>query len=155
MNNNQQQPRELTFNEFSQVNWARCISKDAFDMYPEALYLIAGMTQELGEVAAAITKLQRGFTKREQKKAKKAFIKECTPENAPLEDEIDMGMLEAWWQKKIRAKLAPEVADLFGYLDLFATRMNIQLPVAIANKFNEISRDMECPQFQVMVENSK
>lgn len=150
MNNNT--PKRLTFQEFSQINWARCIDKEAFNMYPEPLYLLAGMTQELGEVAAIITKLQRGFTKREQKKAKKAFIKECAPENAPLEDEIDMGMLESWWEKKLRAKLAPEVADLFGYLDLFATRMNIILPVAAANKFNEISREMECPQFEMPVE---
>jgi CYTH domain-containing protein len=110
------------------------------------------MTQELGEISAIITKLQRGFNKREQLKAKKAFIKECSPENAPLEDEIDMGMLEAWWEKKLRAKLAPEIADLFTYLDLFATRQNVVLPVAIANKFNEISKQMECPQFEIPTE---
>lgn len=144
--------RELTFHQFSQINWARCIDKDGFNTYPEALYLVAGMAQELGEIAAIITKLQRGFNKREQAKAKKAFIKECTPENAPLEDEIDMGMLEAWWEKKLRAKLAPEVADLFTYLDLFATRQNIVLPVAAANKFNQVSAEMQCPQFQMPVE---
>jgi hypothetical protein len=123
-------------------------------MYPDPLYLIAGMTQELGEIAAIITKLQRGFNKREQKKAKKAFIKECGPENAPLEDDINMEMLHAWWEKKLRAKLGPEVADLFTYLDLFATRQNITLPVVAANKFNEVSTEMECPYYTMPVEST-
>lgn len=149
MNNN------LTFTQYSATNWQRCISPDGFNMNPEPLYLIACITQELGEVAAIITKLQRGFTKREQKKAKKAFIKECAPENAPLESEIDMEMLKFWWEKKLRAKLGPEVGDVFGYLDLFATRMNLSIPIVAANKFNEVSKEMECPQFHIPVQESE
>lgn len=141
----------INIREFSALNWARCIHPDGFNDIPESTYLITCLTEELGEVAKIVKKLKRGFNKREQKKAVKQFIKECAPENAPLADEINVEELEHWWRKKLRAQLGKEVADLFTYLDLFATRHNIDIPTVVTHKFNEVSKEMECNQFVAMV----
>jgi NTP pyrophosphatase (non-canonical NTP hydrolase) len=138
---------------FSEINWARCISEKGFnDPSPDPVYLALCICEEAGEVAGAVKKLKRGFNKREQAKAKRAFIKECGPENAPLEDEIDLDQLKYWWEKKVRAKIGKEIADLFTYMDLFATRQNIDIPVVVVNKFNEVNQEMECTEFNIPIE---
>lgn len=144
----------MDFKKFSAINWARCIDSEGFNMYPEPLYLIAGITEELGEVAGIIKKLQRGFNKREQKKTLKKFIanwEKDNPGHPPPSDEIDPMVLEGYWYKGLKAKLSKEVADVFTYLDLFSTRMNLNFPLAVAHKFNEVSEDMECPKFKIPI----
>jgi NTP pyrophosphatase (non-canonical NTP hydrolase) len=143
----------MEFEKFSRVNWARCVSPQGFnEPSPDPMYLLTGITEELGEICGIIKKLQRGFNKREQKKTLKKFIQQWEndiPGHRPPSHEIDPIVLEGFWYKSLKAKLGPEVADVFGYLDLFAQRMNINIPIALMNKFNEVNGDMECTQYNI------
>lgn len=38
-----------------------------------------------------------------------------------------------------KEQIADEIGDIFAYLDLLCTRLNIDLPKAIVNKFNKVS----------------
>jgi NTP pyrophosphatase (non-canonical NTP hydrolase) len=47
---------------------------------------------------------------------------------------------------KLNHKLAEELADVFLYLDLLATKANIDLPAAIVAKFNKVSERQGFPE---------
>ena len=80
------------------------------------------MTGEVGEACNEIKKLNR--------------LRDGLVGNKPEDQDI----------AAIQAKLAKELADIFGYLDLLATAADIDLEAAIRAKFNEVSDRVGFPE---------
>lgn len=142
--------------EFSDVNWARCV--EAFNCGDKSnLYWITALSEELGELAGAVKKLDRGFNKREFEKTKKkilAMINGGTQQTEYLrvsglayENEQDRQAIEARWLNTKLSEMAFEGADVFIYLMLFFRKNGLDLLQSVDQKFNQVSVEMGCPQF--------
>lgn len=126
---------------FSSVNWIRNIKVFGQDKEPNE-YWITAMVEELGELAGAVKKLKRGFNARELKKMQERYNRN---DIRTLSDEA----LYEYWLKEKRKSIELEAADLFIYLDLFCTKNNINLSSRVAEKFNQVSEEMDCKQYQI------
>lgn len=130
--------RIIDFVRFSQANWRRC--RDAFKCADKPnLYWATALAEEVGEVAGIIKKLDRGFTERDRVKQEKAYL--GYTQAIDPHDESLLSPEEFWFANK-KQSLSKEMADVFSYLDLMATANGIDLPEAIINKFNEVSKAM-------------
>jgi NTP pyrophosphatase (non-canonical NTP hydrolase) len=113
----------LTFAEVSAINGARCARwHPGFpddDTWSLADWSNA-MCGEAGEAANVVKKLRR------------------------VEDGL-IGKLDRP-EPELLAALAAELADVFCYLDLLATKAGIDLPAAIVRKFNEVSERQGFPE---------
>lgn len=161
----------MEFNhDYSEVSWQRCISPKGFNMDPAAdgnitpkefnMFLIMSMSEELGELAGAMKKIIRGFNPREFKKTQRKMNDSIVRHPWSL-DEINQARFEEinttstaryiqnMWLKDNMSKLASESADLMIYFDLFLTHNNINLNKTIKETFNQVSEDMNCPQFKI------
>lgn len=109
--------KELTFNEFRAANKARCLKwhPEGIESWSDADWLTAIMG-ELGELASLIKMRNRE--------------RDGLPGNkfSPTNEQV-----------------AKEAADVFTYLDLFCERNGIDLGLAAAQKFNEISERVGFP----------
>lgn len=138
--------------KFSELNLRRCDDPNAFNCQDKSnLYWVTALTEELGEVAGVVKKIQRGFNKRELLKMQNAWAK-----NQPVKKELQMMMpeIEAQdsmpsdqefqieWHKKMKKKLTEELADINTYLDLMASKNEIDLEDATIRKFNKVSIEM-------------
>lgn len=127
---------------FANINWARNVNVfkqgDATDEY-----WITSLTEELGEIAGPTKKLSRGFNARELKKMKSKLTQ------GEKEYEGDDRLLEVIWENGLREKMGEEAADLVTYLMLLCTKHNINLWEAIKKKFNLVSKEMNCPEYEI------
>lgn len=55
-------------------------------------------------------------------------------------NKVSLNKSNAKEQKKLKAALAKELADVFCYLDLLSARLGIDLAQTIIDKFNEVSK---------------
>lgn len=134
---------------FSALNWMRNVTLfKQGDAKNE--YWITAMTEELGEIAGAVKKFERGFNEREHLKmirdwkSNLEMYDDFDPDSQPTVEEF-----YEVWAKKQKDNLAKEAADIFIYLDLFCTKNNINLWEAIKSKFNQVSDEMNCPDFKI------
>jgi NTP pyrophosphatase (non-canonical NTP hydrolase) len=107
----------LTFDEFREANRARCLKwhPKGIDSWSDSDWMVAIMG-ELGELASLIKMKNRE--------------RDGLPGNkVPVND----------------GHLAKEAADVFTYLDLFCEKNGINLGLAAADKFNEISARVGFP----------
>lgn len=117
---------DLTFRGVSEINLARCNRwhpGGVNDWSPERW--ATAMMGEAGEICNALKKLFRvedGL----------ANINEPGREIQSREEAI--------------RKIGEEIADTFLYLDLFATRLGIDLPTEVVNKFNSVSTKYGFPE---------
>lgn len=106
---------ELTFNDFSDMNKARCEHIRGFNHKLNSWSTSDWMTAtmgELGEAANVIKKLNR--------------VRDGIPGNSETEAEL-------------KSKLAEEIADSFIYLDLLAQSCGMRMEQIIRNKFHRTS----------------
>jgi NTP pyrophosphatase (non-canonical NTP hydrolase) len=114
--------KHLTFAEVTAANRGRCerwhpgFPKDEDWSLADWSNAMCG---EAGEAANVVKKIRRY---------------ECGL-RGPLDGHVD----------ELRAKLAHELADIFLYLDLLATKADIDLPAAIVEKFNLVSERQDFP----------
>ena len=119
---------------FTAKNWDRNVT--VFNgALNSNLYWITALSGELGEAAEIVKKLDRGFNARDLDKAKKKFSRINPGADLPDDDQ-----LQKLWTETKKNGLASELADIFTYLDLFATANGINLSEAINNKFNEVNK---------------
>lgn len=113
---------DMTFAEFSRVNRQRCESPDGFhhelDSWSTSDWITATLG-ELGEAANVVKKLNR--------------VRDGIPCNKETEAEL--------W-----AKLREEIADVFIYLDLFASSLGFEMRDIVRAKFNAKSEDIGYPE---------
>lgn len=150
---------QFDLEQFSDINIQRCDSPLAFNMSGGRLtYFAAGLAEEAGEVAGILKKLERGFNNRELKKTQDKFLKKAMKKNPHLhQEQIENKMRdissEGWegiWRIDLKRKLVKEMADVFTYLDLIATKAgNLDLFAGVKDKFNEVSTEMGCEQFKI------
>lgn len=113
----------LTFELIHDTNRARCerwhpgFPDDEVWSVADWSNALAG---EVGELANVVKKLRRH---------------ECGQQGA-LDPPVD----------DLRAQAADEAADVFLYLDLLCTRLGLDLPAAIASKFNRVSERQAFPE---------
>lgn len=111
----------MKFNDFSELNKARCEAPNGFNHPVKSWSLSDWFTAtmvELGEAANIAKKLNR--------------VRDGIPGNTETPDEL-------------KAKLADEIADAFIYLDLLAQRADVNLEAAVIAKFNRTSAKMGYP----------
>lgn len=172
------------FIDFSRANWARTTHPRAFNMDPgvtevgqEKLgtHLLLGMTEELGEIAGAIKKLnqplnQKYFNKTLRKMGSLESYKDQATAIFKFLEEKDLTMEQAkhidnlfpdnpdrtlydevlhFWKTGKRLALISECADLFGYFDLLLTNYNIDIHAASVSKFNKVAEEMGIPDFKI------
>ncbi|MDA4845254.1 MazG nucleotide pyrophosphohydrolase domain-containing protein [Hoeflea poritis] len=111
-------PENLTFEQFSSANRARCEAEDGFnhqlaDWTPSEW--LAACVGELGEVAHVV----------------KTIIRQ--------RDNLVSSEIE---DIELKRMLAEEIADTVIYLDLLAQSQEINLSDAIAEKFNKKSKEI-------------
>lgn len=113
--------KTLTFEQFSNVNRARCESESGFnhklDSWSTSDWFLA-MVGELGEAANIAKKLNR--------------VRDGIPGNKSTPEEL-------------RAKLRQELGDVFVYLDLLAQSVGVSIADAAVEVFNAKSRELDCP----------
>lgn len=105
----------LTIEEFTRINHVRCVN--GFKHNPSDWSLsdwVTAVAGELGEAANIVKKLNR--------------IRDGVPGNAAHETESALHVM-----------LADELADVQIYLNLFMTRLGIDVPASIVSKFNRTS----------------
>lgn len=130
--------------EFSQINWNR--NKNVYNQADASnVYWTTAMAAELGEIAGIIQKTYRGFNAREELK----MLKQWEMDVPRGTDTPDRSELHIMWKKKMKDKLADEIADLATYLDLFSTANHIDIGEAIKNKFNKVSEEMGAPEYKI------
>ena len=109
--------RKLTFDEFRAANVARCLKwhPEGLESWSPSDWLTA-VTGELGELASLLKMRNRE--------------RDGLPGNkfSPTDEQI-----------------AKEAADVFTYLDLLCERNGIDLGLAAAQKFNEVSERVGFP----------
>lgn len=131
---------------FSALNLKRCDDPNAFNCADNGrLYWVTALTEELGEIAGIVKKLEGGFNQREYKKICKKLREEHIELDTSGEKEFiapDYGTAMLIWSVKLNKKLALEMADLNTYLDLLASKEHINLEEATINKFNIVSEEM-------------
>lgn len=124
------------------------------------LYWATALAEEVGEIAGAIKKLERGFNRREFEKMKDRMIKKLRmPINVVSMLDFDLpgdflGVQELWVKEK-KKDLGKEIADVFTYLDLIATKNGINIWEEVKEKFNEVSDEMQCPYLKIQTINTK
>lgn len=110
----------LTFDTFSRRNLLRC--EDAFhsiERWTPDQWMTA-ITGELGEAANFLKKMNR--------------VKDGT--NTAKDPQTEAECIE---------NIGAELADTFTYIDLLATRLEIDLEQELVKKFNEVSKRMNSP----------
>ncbi len=114
----------LTFQHVSETNLARCHRWHPRFRQPDDDWSLAdwsnAMCGEAGEVANVVKKLRRY---------------ECG-----LKGELDPP------EDELRAMLADELADVFCYLDLLASKAGVDLAAAVRRKFNAVSERHGFPE---------
>lgn len=118
---------DLTFAEVSRVNRERAREwhgsfPDPADPWTGADWANA-MQGEAGEAGNVVKKLRR---------LELGFLGNRVPDDNR--------------EEMLRAKLADEIADTFIYLDLLATYYGVDLPAAVARKFNRVSDELGMAQ---------
>lgn len=118
------------------------------------LYWATALAEEVGEIAGAIKKLERGFNRREFKKVQDIMIvKEKQPINVisllHYDNPTDNAVMKATWVKIKRRSIGKEIADVLIYLDLLATKNDIDMWEELRLKFNQVSDEMECPYLKI------
>lgn len=113
--------RGLSFDTLSKVNRERCKRWHDPDSEPwSGADWSNAMCGEAGEAANVVKKLRRHETG-------------TAPEGDPSEVEL-------------RAMLADEIADVICYLDLLADHYEIDVPLAVVEKFNRVSERQGFPE---------
>lgn len=144
---------------FSKINVDRCDDPTTFNCGNQGnVYWATAIAEEAGEVAGVIKKLARGFNPREFKKTQARVA--VSPTNAEYNSELKekfaaatwedasyREMVRREWQKELTKKLGKELADLFTYIDLCATKNDINLWDEVKEKFNQVSKEMKCEQY--------
>jgi NTP pyrophosphatase (non-canonical NTP hydrolase) len=138
----------IEINEFSTINMARCIGPFNCGQ-KDNLYWITAMAEELGEIAGAVKKLERGFNERELLKMQEKWKKKHNWEEGSHLEIPDREIFQAQWFIERTKAMGSEAADLFGYLNLFCSKNNIDLFQAVKEKFNQVSVEMNCPEFKI------
>lgn len=134
----------MDYKSFSELNLARCESPDGYnlkDMNP--LFFTTALAEEVGEVCGVIKKLERGFNARERLKVIKTLSLGMN-ENDVFQIPSDY-VLESIWKNKLLLKLEEEMADVFTYFDLFASKMGINWKEAVYKKFDKCTEEMNLP----------
>lgn len=113
--------KPLDFETLRQVNKERCVRwNGGKSVYAESLRDWAlAMIGEAGEVCNVIKKIGRA-------------------ETGKVGNDLSSGAL--------KEKLADEIADVIIYCDLLAARADINLSVAVAKKFNDVSIRNDFPE---------
>lgn len=140
----------FNYQEFTELNMKR--AKDAFEFdRRDFKYFVIALTEEIGEVAGVLKKLERGFNDRELHKMKEKYLDMYAKglvEEVPSKDE-----LEAQWLFNKKKQLGEELADVFTYLNLFASKANIDLLAEVEKKFNKVSEEMNLPKEYFLTKN--
>lgn len=159
----------MDFNQFYatflKANLARCNGPFQCANKPN-LYWAAAIAEEAGEVAGVIKKLDRGMTIRDFEKTKNKILSEMgkphfsLPEDlsdikitsakyepSPEDDARATTFIHSYWLYTKKKDLKDELADVFIYLHLAAQKNNIDLLSAVKDKFNQVSKEMGCPEF--------
>jgi NTP pyrophosphatase (non-canonical NTP hydrolase) len=116
-------PSELTFAQVSEVNRSRCLRWHPGFPDDEDWSLADwsnAMAGEAGEACNVVKKIRR--------------------HQCGLIGQLDPPLIE------LRIALAEELADVFLYLDLLASKAGIDLPTIIRAKFNEVSERQGFPE---------
>lgn len=128
-------------------------SKQIFNIDPEEkpdTYFTTLLGEECGEVCGAVKKSERPFTQRDADKL--ADKLNCDPHTSRVwnsqEPEDFYDLMEKHKQKYEKA-IADEIADSVIALALIAGKHNINIESAIRSKFNQVSDEMDCPQFKI------
>ena len=118
----------LTFKKFSEANLQRC--NESFRPIQEwsPNDWATAMAGECGEACNVAKKMRRLFEKPEVAQ----YYRMIKPLKYSHKEEISQ-------YEYLRGELARELADVITYVDLFATRMGINLEDALISKFNEVS----------------
>jgi len=144
---------------FSEKNILRCNDENGFNCGNKPpLYFTTAMAEEVGEVCGVVKKLDRGFNRREFKKTKAKLIEMNRPKAMTTEhttfteiEALDENHAEHWayvkeiWENWKKRQLAEEMADLYTYMDLMATKHGINMWEALRTKFNKVSGEMGVP----------
>lgn len=125
-------------------------------------YLMLGMMEELGEISGVLKKIKRPFTKRDFDKVIQRQIQISQIIGAPesegdaqiflgleWENPSDQQIVKTIYLNQLYENLHSECADLFCYLDLFCCNSNIDITMAVTQKFNQVSEQLGCPQFKL------
>lgn len=117
--------RQLTFDQVSVVNTARC--NEWHDGFPDGdgddwtgADWSNAMQSEAGEAGNVVKKLRR---------------MELGTQGNRKEGDLT--------QRDLLIQLGEEIADTFIYLDLLATFYGIDLPMAVVEKFNKVSDELD------------
>ena len=105
---------ELTIDEVTQINHRRALAWHGPTEWSLSDWAVA-LAGEVGELCNVVKKLNR--------------IRDGLPGNK-----------EGVTKESLEIDLAKEIADVYLYLDLFATAVKVDLPAAIKFKFNEVSQ---------------
>lgn len=125
----------LNMDEFERVNLQRC--DGPFNCGTKTnLYWGVALAEEVGELAGAIKKLDRGFNKRELAKMRKKY--DGKPEDMPTDEEFQ----RAWYFDKMKS-IGHEAADIFICLNLLCQKNKLNLSTMVVQKFNLVSKEME------------
>lgn len=128
--------RELTFNDLTRANRARCgrwhpgFPDDETWTLADWSNAIGGEVGELAEALLAVT-AAAGKVQNTTKKIRRYETGTNTAIDKPLE--------------QLKAELEDEAADVMCYLDLFCVKANIDLPAAVIRKFNRVSERQDFP----------
>lgn len=145
--------------EFSRVNIARCDNPDGFNVADKApTYFGSGIMEEAGEVGGILKKLERGFNLRELSKLKEKRIKaweKSYPNSPHAFEELSYTEWEDMWKRNRQSELALELADLFTMMDIVCTKYDINLFGAVKGKFNHVSEQMQCTQYNIQDKDGK
>lgn len=152
-------PRTVIDPVFTTANWQRNVQVFKQETASN-VYWATAMAEEVGEVAGIVKKLYRGFNIREFKKLSTklkqtpiSILEKLYPNLIKDIHNLDYilhgRIMEQIWTETLRSKLAKELADVVTYADLMATRNQVSLGEAMVEKFNEVSDEMESPQFKL------
>lgn len=159
--------QNLINKDFTCMNAARSRSPKGFNLAIDGSeettqYLILGMMEELGEISGVLKKIKRPFNKRDFDKVIQKQIQISQIIDGPesegdaqvfrelkWENPSDQQIVKTLYLNQLYESLNSECADLFCYLDLFCCNSNIDIALAVTEKFNQVSEQLGCPQFKL------
>lgn len=138
--------------EFSKLSIMRNNDPQGFNCEnKEGTFFIAAMVEELGEIAGALKKLERGLNPRERNKfigKLKTIWNEKHPGQEERYSELTLHELETLWFNDKLSHFVEEGADLFIYWDVLLTKVQRQYGLqvdffdTVKKKFNKVSLEL-------------